>query len=78
MTIRVRDLDKRRAQKRAERTVSSDLSRERRAWPKRARRRGGEAGLEFSITERALKSHGDKARASNAAGGGLEIEMQRS
>ena len=39
-------------------------------------RQSGGTGLGLSITQRALTSHGGSARATNAAGGGLEIEMR--
>ncbi len=39
-------------------------------------RQSGGTGLGLSITQRALKSHGGSARASNAEGGGLEVEMR--
>lgn len=39
-------------------------------------RRSGGTGLGLSITERAVRLHGGSVRASNAPGGGLEIELR--
>lgn len=39
-------------------------------------RQSGGTGLGLSITQRALASHGGSARASNASGGGLEVELR--
>ncbi len=39
-------------------------------------RQSGGTGLGLSITRRALDSHGGSARASNAPGGGLEVELR--
>ena len=39
-------------------------------------RQSGGTGLGLSITQRALAAHGGKVRATNAEGGGLEVEMR--
>ena len=39
-------------------------------------RQSGGTGLGLSITQRALASHGGSARATNADGGGLQVELR--